>query len=63
MIEIKTNAVKQVIKRNDISAEKHDAVIISSKSQGTVSIILKTNPAIGIAVTRKDLLKALGINE
>lgn len=63
-IKIETSAVKQVIRKNgSISVDKYNANILSSKSQGTVSIILQTNPKIGIAVTREDILKALGINE
>lgn len=61
-IKIETSAVKQVIRKNgNISVDEYNAHILSSKR--TVSIILQTNPKIGIAVTREDMLKALGINE
>lgn len=64
MIRINTSAVKQVIRKNgSISVEKYNADILSSKKQGTISIILDTTPKIGIAVTRKDLLKVLEISE
>lgn len=55
-IELKTHAVKQIIKKNgEITVDKFNANILASRTHGTVSIILQSDPKIGIAVKLEDI--------
>jgi hypothetical protein len=55
-IEFKTEAVKQVIKKNgEVSVDKYEAKILASRTHETMSIILQTNPKVGIAVKLEDI--------
>lgn len=59
-IELKTNAYKQIFDGNgEFSADKSEANILASRTRGILSIILETNPKIGIAVTLEDIEKVL----
>lgn len=60
-VEIKTEAIKQVIKNNgDISIGKHNARILASKKAGTVSVILQTEPEkIGVAFKLEDIKEVI----
>lgn len=58
-VEFKIKAVKNVINKNSVSVEIHDAKVLVSEEQGTLSIFLQTSPQMGIAIRIDDMKYAL----